>query len=294
VQFVDPVLAIGWVAAAGWVAWLGTSLVARARMATDVQPGAGGLTRLGGAWRVLPVRRRILLVGLGCAVWLDVAQLEILDSIEDHSGLSTADRTITTWFIDHRNHALTVVAKLVSDAGSTTSMGALALVSVAWLAWRRCWPQAGTVAVAALGAVVMVSALKPVLGRVRPPRVDQLMLETNASLPSGHALGSIVVLGILTAVTVGAVRRPAVRATLVMATVIVVAAVGVSRIYLGVHWPTDVLTGWSLGAAWLSVCVTALGVLTRHPGHASTSPSSPSSLALPNAGTENAGTDTAT
>jgi membrane-associated phospholipid phosphatase len=265
VQFVDPVLVAGWVAAALWVAWLGASIT-RAGVAADRPPGAGN--RLGGAWRAQSVRGRILLIGLGCAAWLDVAQLEVVDSVDDRNGLSTADPAITGWFVDHRNAASTVAAKLVSDAGSTVTMGVLALLGVVWLAWRRRWPQAGTVAVAALGAAVMGTVMKDVLGRARPPRVDQLVLQTNASLPSGHALGSTVVLGILTAIAFGAIRRPANRAALATIIVVVIAAVGLSRLYLGVHWSTDVLTSWLLGAAWLSVCVTALAILTRRSGPA--------------------------
>ncbi|MDQ2883976.1 MAG: phosphatase PAP2 family protein [Actinomycetota bacterium] len=259
-QFVDPVLLVGWVAAVLWVAWLGASIV-RAWVAADRPPGAW--PRLGAVWRARPVRGRILLVGLGCAAWLDVAQLEVVDSIEDRNGLSTVDPAITGWFVDHRSAASTVAAKLVSDAGGTATMGALALLSVVWLAWRRRWPQAGTVAVAALGAALMGTVMKDVLARARPPRVDQLVLETNASLPSGHALGSTVVLGILTAIAFGFIRRRANRVALATVVVVILAAVGLSRLYLGVHWSTDVLTGWLLGAAWLSVCVTALAVLTR-------------------------------
>lgn len=141
-------------------------------------------------------------------------------------------------------------------------MGVLALISMVWLAWYRRWPQAGTVAVAALGAMVIGSVMKHVLNRARPPRIDQLVVETTASLPSGHTLGSTVVLGSLSAIAFGLLRRPANRAALAIVIVVVIAAVGLSRLYLGVHWSTDVLTGWLLGAAWLSVCVTALEIST--------------------------------
>jgi membrane-associated phospholipid phosphatase len=170
--------------------------------------------------------------------------------------------------VDHRGTALTVAAKLVSDAGSTVAMGVLAVLSAVWLAWRRRWTQAGTVAVAALGAAVMGTVMKHVLGRTRPPRIDQLVMETNASLPSGHALGSTVVLGVLIAILFGVVQRPAAWATLAAIITAFIAVVGLSRLYLGVHCATDVLTGWLLGAAWLSICVTGLVILTRRPGNA--------------------------
>lgn len=256
-RYVDPALVVGWVAAAGWVVWLCTCL-ARARVAA----GAGG--RLREVWTAQAARNRVLLVGLGVAVWLDVGQLEVVDSVEDRNGLNVADPAITAWFVDHRSSTLTVAGKLVSDAGSSTAMGVLAALAVAWLAWRRRWPQAGVVAVAALGTAVMGSVMKQVLDRARPPRIDHLVAETSGSLPSGHALGSTVVLGILTAIAFRVIRRPVNRAVLVASTVVIIAMVGLSRLYLGVHWATDVLTGWLLGAAWLSVCVTALAISTPH------------------------------
>ncbi|MGH3796645.1 MAG: phosphatase PAP2 family protein [Pseudonocardiaceae bacterium] len=259
-QLVDPALVLGWAAALGWVGWLVVSLVVPTRVAGGRPAG------LAGAWRSQPVRHRVLLVGLGCAVWLDVAQLSVVDSVEDRTGLSTLDPAVTGWFVDHRSAALTAAAKLVSDAGGTVAMGVLALLGVIFLAWRRHWSAAGLVAVAALGAALLVSVMKQVLGRMRPPLVDHLVLETNASLPSGHALGSAVVLGILAAVALGVVRRPAARVAVVAIVVALVAVIGLSRLYLGVHWGTDVLTGWLLGAAWLSVCVTALSVIRQGGG----------------------------
>jgi membrane-associated phospholipid phosphatase len=89
------------------------------------------------------------------------------------------------------------------------------------------------------------------------------MIETNPALPSGHALGSIVVLGVLAAVVVLATRRTLLRVAAVAVAALGVLTIGVSRLYLGVHWLTDVVTGWFLGGAWLAVCVTTLCVLSR-------------------------------
>jgi membrane-associated phospholipid phosphatase len=258
VEFVDVAVLAGWVAAVVWMVWLGACL-GRA-LATD-RP-LGGRPRLGVVWKAQSIRGRVLVVGLGCAVWFDVAQLAVVDAVEDRAGLSTADLPIIAWIVDHRSTALTAAAKLVSVAGGTVVMGALALLSVVWLVWRRRWPQAGAVTAAAVGAAVIVSVMKPVLDRARPPQIDQLVVETNASLPSGHALGSTVVLGILTIVGFQVVRRLVIKAALATIIIVVCTAIGLSRLYLGVHWPTDVLTGWLLGAAWLSVCVTALALST--------------------------------
>jgi membrane-associated phospholipid phosphatase len=77
---------------------------------------------------------------------------------------------------------------------------------------------------------------------------------------AGHALGSMVVLGVLAAVVVLAGRRAAQVGAVVLATA-GISVIAVSRLYLGVHWVTDVFTAWLLGGAWLVACVTALTLL---------------------------------
>ena len=124
-------------------------------------------------------------------------------------------------------------------------------------------PEAFVVLAATIGAALLIDGFKRLYGRVRPPMAEQLMTETNPALPSGHALGSIVVLGVLTAVVVLATRHALLRVAAVATAALGVMTIGLSRLYLGVHWLTDVVTGWFLGGAWLAVCVTALCVLTR-------------------------------
>jgi undecaprenyl-diphosphatase len=153
--------------------------------------------------------------------------------------------------------------KGVSVVADTPGMAVLAIIA-AVLLWRgRRRPEAAVVLAAAIGAALLVDGFKRLYGRVRPPAAEQLMIETNPALPSGHALGSIVVLGVLAAVVVLATRRTVLRVAAVAVAALGVLTIGVSRLYLGVHWLTDVVTGWFLGGAWLAVCVTTLCVLTR-------------------------------
>jgi undecaprenyl-diphosphatase len=116
---------------------------------------------------------------------------------------------------------------------------------------------------ATVGASLLISGFKRLYGRVRPPAAERLMTESNPALPSGHALGSIVVLGVLAAVVVLVTHRAVLRIGALAAGALGVVVIGVSRLYLGVHWLTDVVTGWLLGGAWLAVGVTTLYVLTR-------------------------------
>ena len=148
-----------------------------------------------------------------------------------------------------------VMAVDLTSLGSLAVLGlVVALVAGLFLAVRR-WREALIVAVAAGGGLALSNALKVVFGRARPDAVFQVVPTINASFPSGHAMLSAVVF-----LTLGAMaaavhrRRRRVRVYLMAAAVTLTVLVGVTRVYLEAHWPTDVLAGWSLGAAWASLC----------------------------------------
>lgn len=205
--------------------------------------------------------RPVLRTGSVIAAALLLGQAIVVDAVADANGVHVADAPTLAWFVAHRTGALTAVAKALALLGGTVSMTVVATVTVVtlWLRGRR--PQAGVVAVTALGAALLVRGFKHLYARERPPAVDRLDMLNSHSLPSGHALGSTVVLGLVAAVLVLYARRRSTRIGVVAAAAVAVVAVGVSRLYLGVHWLTDVLTGWLLGGAWLAVGVTALVLL---------------------------------
>jgi membrane-associated phospholipid phosphatase len=206
-----------------------------------------------------PIRLPVL-IGAGGATTLILAQAAVVDGVADSAGPVALDRSVLAWFLAARSPAVTVLMKAVSTVGGTAGMAVLALIG-AGLLWRaRRRAAAAVVIAAAAGAGILVEGFKHLYGRSRPPAVDRLTAESTFSLPSGHALGSIVVLGVLAAVVVLAGRRTA-RVGAVVLAAAGIALIAVSRLYLGVHWVTDVFTGWLLGGAWLVACVTALTLL---------------------------------
>lgn len=117
------------------------------------------------------------------------------------------------------------------------------------------------VLLAVVSGTMLSHLLKLVYDRPRPDLVDHLVATHTASFPSGHATMSAVVYLTLAAMIVRLVDSLAVRVYVVLAAVLIAALVGISRVYLGVHWPSDVAAGWALGAAWASLSwlvVTAL------------------------------------
>ncbi|MCW0214006.1 MAG: phosphatase PAP2 family protein [Pseudonocardia sp.] len=202
------------------------------------------------ARRLLLLAVPVVLVLGGLAVWLVYAAAT-------GTGPSEQDVSALTGAIDARSDGLTGVVVALTTLGSTAAMAVLAIVAGLVLWARRRWVDGlfliGTMATAA-GVFTLV---KNILDRPRPPVADRLLPVTNESLPSGHATMSVAVIGALVVLA-----WPVLTAGLRVAAVVVagswIAAVGVTRIYLGVHWFSDVLAGWATGAAWLAVCTTVL------------------------------------
>jgi undecaprenyl-diphosphatase len=116
--------------------------------------------------------------------------------------------------------------------------------------WRAMW----TVLAAAAGGQTLSSLLKYLLSRQRPEVVPHFVDVSSASFPSGHAMVSAAVyltLGILLAEFV---ERRCLKTYLIGVAIVLTVVIGASRVYLGVHYPTDVLAGWTAGAMWAVLC----------------------------------------
>jgi undecaprenyl-diphosphatase len=117
------------------------------------------------------------------------------------------------------------------------------------------------VLVSIAGAALLSTVLKEVLGRDRPPFAGELAAELTSSFPSGHTTGAAAAYLTLGVLTARFVVSHALKIYLVALAVAVTVAVGISRVYLGVHWPSDVLAGWTLGGGWALCCWTVARLL---------------------------------
>jgi undecaprenyl-diphosphatase len=196
---------------------------------------------------------------------LVVAAGAVFALVATDEALVAADSPVLSWVIAHRTPGLTTTAELVSLVGGTVGTGGLAVVSAVVL-FARGHRRTAVVWVAgvALGALT-IRLVKLTVERPRPPEVTRLAEETTASLPSGHALMASLGLGLTAAAVIalgtGTPRARAVRTAAIAVAVLGALVVGASRVYLGVHWTTDVAAGWLLGAAMATTCVTLARVL---------------------------------
>jgi undecaprenyl-diphosphatase len=149
---------------------------------------------------------------------------------------------------------LHVAATDITALGSVTVLGLIVLLAVVFLASLRRWSAALVVLVGAGGGVAISQGLKQLFGRERPDLVYRAVEASNPSFPSGHAMLSAVVFLTLGALAARFTERRRIKALALGAGVLLSVLVGLSRIYLGVHWTSDVLGGGSLGAAWAMAC----------------------------------------
>lgn len=134
--------------------------------------------------------------------------------------------------------------------GSTTVLTVAVAASAGLLLVRGLWLTALLTVAATTTGALTVQLLKSLFARTRPDVVDHLVTVGGASFPSGHSANSAIVYLTLAGLLTQIARGSATRRYLLVAAVLLVAWIGASRVYLGVHWPSDVLAGWSFGTLW--------------------------------------------
>lgn len=154
---------------------------------------------------------------------------------------------------------LTVAAEEVSALGGVAPISALAVAVSGglWLGRRR--KAAALVAISWAGALVLSEGLKRVFKRQRPPKAYQVGVGSNASFPSGHTLLSSVAYFTVGAVLARALTSIRMKTYVVGASIVTALGVGMTRVYLGLHWANDVVGAWGLGSAWAMLCWMMLG-----------------------------------
>jgi membrane-associated phospholipid phosphatase len=169
---------------------------------------------------------------------------------------------LDTWLANalHANPvpSATTAFSAITMLGSTLVLALVAGVTAAYLVWRARGRDAALVAVAFAGAQLLTWILKATFERPRPAFDDPVATAGWFSFPSGHALSSIAVYGTLAYLLAGALRSWRTRAAGLAGVALLVAAIGFSRLYLGVHYLTDVLAGYSAGLAWLLFAIALL------------------------------------
>ncbi|MEV6430619.1 phosphatase PAP2 family protein [Nocardia sp. NPDC051463] len=178
--------------------------------------------------------------------------------VSDNGWLTGADAPTRNWFIAHRTPWMDTTARVITTLGSPGAAMALAALFGAWLSWRA-RSALPIIVIVATGAAASATSttLKLMVGRVRPPIETQQVITTDYSFPSGHATSTSALVGITVAILmIGRSRQ--FRALSSAAAALLITLVAASRLYLGVHWLTDVIAGALLGTAFAVIGATVL------------------------------------
>lgn len=167
------------------------------------------------------------------------------------------DQQILLFINSFASPALNTMMVLVTKLGNVITILVATVILVTLLAKRRLWPAAFLVSFSMLGSIILNIILKLLFARPRPELWPRLIDESTYSFPSGHAL----LTSTLALAVVLAIWRTQWRWYVVIASVIYVFAVGFSRLYLGVHYPTDIIAGWCVGIGWTLIVASIIGVI---------------------------------
>jgi undecaprenyl-diphosphatase len=155
------------------------------------------------------------------------------------------------------------LARDLTALGSVPVLTLAVLLVMGLLALERRSAMLALVFAAGVGALLLTTFLKDLFHRPRPEIVPWLTAAQGPSFPSGHALGSAAVYVTMAALLARTSSRPAVKAYFLACGLVATLLIGASRVYLGVHYPTDVLGGWTIGICWAVLCWSAASLLQR-------------------------------
>lgn len=210
-------------------------------------------------------------VGLVLALALTLLSGEIYDAVEDADGASAFDRPVLNYALGLRGPSVDAAVTWFTHLGGPIGMTIIASLVTILMVWRwRAWTPLVLMLIAVAGSLTLTSVGKTLIGRNRPPLADAVPpFESSPSFPSGHALNSTVIAGLIAYLLIRHVGRRWVKALAAILAAVWAVSMGLSRVFLGHHWLTDVMVGWSLGLAWLAAIVTAhVFYLARRSSHA--------------------------
>lgn len=178
---------------------------------------------------------------------------------------SALDASITHWFHARATPWATRGVLLFTNLHSTAGITIFALLLAFYLAWKRFGRWLLTLVLAVPTGMLINALLKQVFMRARPDLGEPLLTLSTYSFPSGHVASATLFYGVLAAFLCTRIRSWRWRVMIGLAACMQVALVGVTRLYLGVHYFTDVIAAVAWSAAWMSLCFIAVDALKRRP-----------------------------
>ena len=165
------------------------------------------------------------------------------------------DQALQAWVHTFTHPFLTRVMRGLTWIGSPFALAPAVILAAALLWYRNLKDDAVMVAASAAGAVALDEIMKLHFKRLRPDVPWAFVHEHSFSFPSGHSVLAIVIYGVLVYKTQDKLHTPLAKAALMLGAFFMVCGIGLSRVYLGVHYPSDVAGGYFVGAVWLTAVI---------------------------------------
>jgi membrane-associated phospholipid phosphatase len=204
-----------------------------------------------------------LTVGLAlilCAAWLFG---EIAEDVVEGDTITLVDAQLAHWFHARATPGFTRAMLFVTHWNGITGSSIMAALLALWFWRRRAHYWLIVCLIAVPGGMLLNVALKHVFRRARPSFDDPLLSLLTYSFPSGHTAAATVFYGLLACYLVRRLHGWGARALVMACAAAMIMLVALSRMYLGVHYLSDVLAATAEGAAWLATCITAVSTLHR-------------------------------
>ena len=195
------------------------------------------------------------IVGIVSCLLIIYVVAQISDEVLDREAFAF-DKSILLGIHAFTNPTLDRIMHFITGFNNPDFVSIVAGIAFVLLLIKRCYPEAKIFVIDCAGGVVLSYGLKSVFGKARPDLWQSAIEEVSFSYPSGHALGSTVLYGFLAYLF--ATRFPQYSWLIYLLAVSLILAIGLSRLYLGVHWPTDIIGGYGIGFLWLTFCITML------------------------------------
>jgi membrane-associated phospholipid phosphatase len=197
-----------------------------------------------------------LLVALATIAILLWGFAALADEFNEKSRLAALDLTVLNWLQVHGSERGERYFEFVSWLGAPV----LAVVDVAvsaWLAIHRAWRSFWLWVITIVGGAVLDEILKLSFRRARPSVASEFIHGNSWSFPSGHAMNSLVAYAMLAFLLREHIASKRLRLAVAFAAALLIVAIGFSRLYLGVHYLSDVTAGYLAGSAWVVACISA-------------------------------------
>ena len=196
----------------------------------------------------------LLVVGFGAALITTFGLVELHDEILK-SSFEQGDQAIQAWVHSFTTPLLTEIMRGLTFIGSPFVLAPSVTLAAALLWWRNLKDSAVLVAAAAAGGIALDEVMKLHFKRLRPDVPWAFVHEHSFSFPSGHSVLAIVMYGVIVYKTQDKLHSTWAKAALMLGAFLMVAGIGISRVYLGVHYPSDVAGGYFVGAVWLAAVI---------------------------------------